>query len=349
MIEMRNHVLTDIPYISKTLSSLGSKFALITDDTVGKLYGKTLSEALKKEGLEVYLFSFPQGEQYKTRQTKELIENEMFERGLGRDTCVIAMGGGVVTDLAGFLAATFCRGVSLVMIPTTLLGMVDASIGGKVGVNVPYGKNLVGAFYLPNKIWIDPSTLQTLHHLERKNGFVEMLKAGLIADADFFTYLHKNPDSILELEVIQKSFEIKLQIVEQDRKDKGIRTLLNFGHTVGHALEKATRYSLKHGEAVALGILCEAFISLKSGVLSEKPFQYIQKVFTPLVPSPKISIDQILTAMQWDKKSSQGKARFVMIEDIGSPCTFDGQYCAPVDKQILMESLEWMLHDLCCH
>ena len=229
-------------------------------------------------GLEAILFSFPNGEQHKSRATKEKLEDQLFEKELGRDICVIALGGGVTTDLGGYLAATYCRGVPLVMMPTSLLGMVDASIGGKTGVNTPYGKNLVGSIYQPKKVLIDPATLQSLPLKELRNGIVEMIKHGLILDRDYFTYLNEHADQLLELDLsilekaIFESCRIKREIVEQDDRESGKRNLLNFGHTVGHALENLTHYSLAHGEAVAIGILVESHLAVQLGHLNSNDF-----------------------------------------------------------------------------
>jgi 3-dehydroquinate synthase len=344
---------------TKYLSSLASRFAIITDDKVTPLYGEQLQAYLVSSGLEVDLFSFPNGEQYKTRETKELLENQLFEKGFGRDSCVIALGGGVVTDIAGYLAATYCRGIPLVMIPTSLLGMVDASIGGKTGVNAFYGKNMLGCIYQPKKVVIDLSTLKSLPKKEFASGVVEMIKHGLIADFKLFEDLEKHPNELLALDssflerVIFESCRIKKEIVEQDEKEKGKRHLLNFGHTVGHALELLTHYSLSHGEAVAIGLLVESYLSLTSGVLDQQSFDRIKKNLIqydlPLKLPSRFSIPTILEAMALDKKSLRGQPRFVMINAIGSPLIHDSSYCAHVEASLLNKALQWMNDDLCCH
>ena len=248
------------------------------------MYGEPLQRELASSGLEAFLFSFSNGEQYKTRETKEILENQLFEKGLGRDTCVIALGGGVVTDIAGYVAATYCRGIPHVMFPTSLLGMVDASIGGKTSVNVPYGKNMVGCIYQPRKVVIDLSTLISLPKKEFANGVVEMIKHGLIADCKLFEDLEKHSDELLALNAVKleqtifESCRIKKEIVEQDEKENGKRRLLNFGHTIGHALERLTHYSLSHGEAVAIGLLVESYLSVRLGILDQKSFERIKKI-----------------------------------------------------------------------
>ncbi len=333
------------------LKGLASKFAIITDDRVKELYGDTF----KGSGLDIEVFSFPGGELYKTRETKAELEDQLLERGFGRDSCVIALGGGVVCDVGGFLAATYCRGVPLVMMPTTLLAMVDASIGGKTGVNVPQGKNLIGAIYQPKKVIIDTSVLKTLPQKELSCGIVEMIKHGLIADAGFFEYLEENYAQILELNLLEKAIEescrIKKEIVEKDEKEMGLRRLLNFGHTIGHALEKLTHYHLSHGEAVAVGLLVESYISYELGFLEHEVVSRIKKILVhyqlPLQFSYRFSSDAIIEAMRTDKKSLKGTPRFALIKGVGEPMSFEGCYCTPVEEPVIKKAIEWMNDDCC--
>lgn len=341
------------------LKSLASRFAIITDDKIASLYGEQLQESLASSDLEVHLFSFPSGEQHKTRATKERLEDQLFENGLGRDTCLIALGGGVVTDIAGYVAATYCRGIPLVMIPTSLLGMVDASIGGKTGVNIPYGKNMLGCIYQPKKVVIDLSTLKSLPKKELANGVVEMIKHGLITDSKLFENLEKHSNQLLTLDsaVLEKtifeSCRIKKEIVEQDEKESGKRRLLNFGHTIGHALERLTDYSISHGEAVAIGLLVESYLSVKLGILDQKSFDRIKKILLqyglPLQLPSRFLIQTILDAMALDKKSLKGQPRFVMISAIGSSLVYDSSYCTHVEESLIKNALHWMNDDLCCH
>lgn len=326
-------------------------YAIISHDKLS--YGAELYELLRKEQREAHLFTFPGGEEHKSRAVKEQLEDQLFAKGLGKDTCIIAIGGGIVTDMGGYIAATYCRGVPLISIPISLLGMVDASIGGKTGINVPYGKNMLGCIYQPKAVIIDPTTLSTLPLEELRNGAVEMIKHGLIGDAAYFHFLEKQVDPFFALDTtileqaISESCKIKIAIVEEDEREQGKRHLLNFGHTVGHALEKMSCFSLSHGEAVAIGILAESHMAMQLGILSQQIFARIHRIFTlyklPLrLPKP-YPIEGLLEAMILDKKSLQGKPRFVLLRDIGVPYLEDEtQFCTSVAEPIISNALQWM-------
>jgi 3-dehydroquinate synthase len=311
------------------------KYALITDSTVEELYGKALYSYLRELGYDVQIFSFPAGEGSKTRTTKEKLEDQLLLAGYGRETTIIALGGGVVTDLAGFLASTFCRGVPLVLIPTTLLGMVDAAIGGKTGVNTEQGKNMIGSFYFPETLVIDAFFLKTLPEKEMFNGTVEMLKAGLIADAEFF----ENFSNIPMGEAIHRSIEIKRRIVAQDPQETGLRRILNLGHTIGHAIETLSHYEISHGEAVAAGIVLEAQIGYELGILKASAFEKISRNF-PQVPF-NFDPEKLLSILCRDKKALGRRPRFVFLKDIGVPLNYDGNYCQEVAPELITQ----VLHD----
>ncbi|MBF0207130.1 MAG: 3-dehydroquinate synthase [Oligoflexia bacterium] len=353
-----------LPSILNLLNSLeknnknnkNNKIAIITDENVLSPYAQPLHDKLVTAGFVAKIFSFASGDNHKTRQTKELIEDQMFAQNFGRDTIVLAVGGGVVTDLAGFIAATFCRGIPYINLPTSLLAMVDASIGGKNGVNIPAGKNLIGTIYQPRGVLIDTKNLKTLPLCELKNGIVEMIKNGLVASAQYFDYLEKNYKKIITLDdhtitqAIHWSCEIKREIVEEDELENGKRRLLNLGHTVGHALEKISNFTLSHGEAVALGILTECHMAVQLKELDAKVLNRILKIFRdyalPLTFPNVPQLDAILDAMILDKKSLQGMARFVVIKEIGTPIAYEGAYCRNIEKNIIKDSLLWIKNDL---
>ncbi len=335
-----------------------SKFAIIADQTVAALYASPLSQWLCDNGIINQIITFPAGESFKTRAIKEQMEDQLFFNGFGRDSVIVALGGGVVTDLGGYLAATYCRGIPLIMMPTSLLAMVDAGIGGKVGINVPFGKNMLGSIYQPRLVLIDSSSLKSLPKKEIQNGFVEMIKHGLVADSHYFNFLEDNADELIQLDsqLIQKAIYqsclIKKGIVERDEREDNRRRILNFGHTIGHALETLTAHSLSHGEAVAIGILVESYIALQSGYLNIEIFKRIHTIFKryelPLVLPNKISINHLLEAMALDKKSINQTPRFVMLNQMGSVHEFQSNYCTSVDKDTIKKACAWMNDDLCC-
>lgn len=307
------------------------KYALITDAHVAELYGKKFCRYLQQLGYQVEIFSFPAGEVSKSRAIKEQLEDALLQKRFSRDTTIVALGGGVVTDLAGFLASTFCRGVDLILIPTTLMAMVDAAIGGKTGVNTPQGKNMIGSFYFPKQIIVDTRFLSTLPDKEMLCGKMEILKAGLIADRELFLNF-----SSLPLEnSLEQALEIKRRIIAQDPYEKGRRRLLNFGHTIGHAIEVASSYQIAHGEAVAIGLVLEARISHVMGLLSSEALAQIEDRLPPVNLS--YNRETLLQAMTLDKKSRPGSIRFVLLQDIGAASACEGEYCAEVPLNVIQE------------
>lgn len=299
-------IIVEEGILKKLSSFVKSRSVIVTDSHVAALYGSLLKGPV---------ITFPPGEKSKTRQMKAYVEDKMLEMGLGRDITIIAVGGGVVTDLAGFVAATYCRGVSYISVPTTLLAMVDASIGGKVGVNTEHGKNLIGAFYNPEIIIVDPSVLKTLPEKEMLNGIAEIIKYGLILDP-----------SLLEMplgeNLIESCIALKQSIVEKDPFEKGLRRVLNFGHTIGHAIEAASSYTLSHGESIAIGMIVEGSFTLKESL---RPL-FEKKGFSLTLPK---NFDEIKyeKALCLDKKALNQKPRFVLLEKKGKVMSFDGNYC----------------------
>lgn len=347
-----NHLLKSFELIHSLKKLDSSLFVIITDSNVAPLHGVSLCKHLVKNSLPAAIIVIPAGEQFKTRETKEYCENRLLSLGAGRDCCIIGLGGGVVTDITGYVAATYCRGAPLILMPTTLLGMIDASIGGKNGINTPQGKNLLGTIYQPKSIFMDISTLQTLSDSEIKEGQSEMIKHALIRDKKYFESLKANCKITKAL--VTKSVQIKHDIVKQDEKELGIRRILNFGHTIGHAIEKASSYTITHGKAVAVGMLVESYLSRELGYLASESFEEIEKVLLPLVKGFSLidfpSIDEIMEGMRFDKKAKRGNPRFVLLEGIGHVVEFAGEYCTEINEGNVRKALIWMeSHVMCQH
>lgn len=306
------------------------KTAVISDACVAQLYGAEIVQKLSSPHTAIKLFTFPAGEASKTREVLHSLQDQLLDWKIDRQTLLIALGGGVTTDLVGFLASTTLRGLPYLSIPTSLLAMVDAAIGGKTGVNTVHGKNLIGCFYPPQAIYIDPYFLKTLPTEELREGTAEMLKHGLIADAAYFHHLHKQADKILNKDAtsligaILPSCRIKAHIVSQDEHEtKGLRHTLNFGHTVAHALEKVSDYTLSHGKAVGIGLLVEARLSHLLGHLSSEELQTIESAlavygFKASIPETLAS-DIILDSMLYDKKREKEELRCILLQKIGLP------------------------------
>lgn len=343
------HLLFSEEIVSE-IRPLASHFAIFCDEQVATLLGQKWTAHLQEAGLSASLFTFPPGEQHKNRETKAKLEDALLAQKFNADSCFIALGGGVTTDLIGFLAATFCRGVPLINIPTTFLGMVDAAIGGKTAVNTPLGKNLIGAFYPADRIYIDPLVLDTLPSFEWTNGCAEVIKYALTCSLPLFHSLKKwNPTDPVYLEnIIHECLMIKAQIVEADfTETSGLRRVLNFGHTIGHAIEWAENYQIPHGEAVAMGILAESHMSMKMKLISEEIYTDIESLIRSfpfeLQLSSGMTLEKIHSALSQDKKALKSTPRFVLLEKIGACSPFLGAYCSEVPQQILEEALAWMI------
>lgn len=301
-----------------------SSFVIISDSAVSEIYGKQIIESLKDKVERIEMLIIPAGEESKNwEQVGELVR-KMVQMGFDRKCTVLALGGGVVGDLAGFVARVFLRGVSFVQIPTSLLAMVDSSVGGKTGVDIPEGKNLVGAFYQPKKVIIDLSFLSSLSEKQLQIGLAEVIKYGVIWDADFFSYLEENMEAILERDeqclekIIRKSVEIKAEAVSKDEQESGLRMMLNFGHTYGHAIELLSEFKLSHGEAVAVGMhfACR-LVEEKGFAATNRVCALIEKAGLPIHYENNFTHEEILAVMKKDKKASKGEVRFVLPKTIG--------------------------------
>lgn len=312
--------------LQEYLKSLGCRVAVISDTTVGPMHASSFTD----------LFLFPAGEKHKTRETKADLEDQLLEAGYGRDTVIVGIGGGVITDMAGFIAATYCRGVPLVLVPTSLLAMVDAGIGGKTGVNIGPYKNYIGAIYPATETFIDPTVLATQPIASYRDGLVEMIKHGLIWDSTIFSWIEKHTQALLDKDPtllekgIRDSCAIKREVVQRDSHEAGLRRILNFGHTIGHAIETASNYGVSHGTAVAYGCLVEA----KMSGFSEKEIARIEALFLaigiPLEQAEAFPLDQLWDIMKHDKKAKGGQPRFVTLKAIGQVETHGGEYCTSI-------------------
>ena len=319
-----------LPALGKRCVSHGltGRAAVVTNPTVNALYGDTVQRSLTSAGYPVTMIEIPDGEEYKNAVTLNSVYDALIDAGLDRRSFIVALGGGVVGDLAGFAAATFLRGIPFVQAPTTLLAQVDSSVGGKTAIDHPRGKNLIGAFYQPRLVLIDVETLSTLPKREYCAGFAEVVKYGIAIDRSFFDYLEQHADALLAMErdsliaVIQRCCELKAQVVELDEKEAGPREALNYGHTLGHALETLAGYRcLVHGEAVAIGMALAARISALRGECRDDDVARILKLLGSLglsVTPPAVESSQLLDALLKDKKSREGSINFICNRGIGN-------------------------------
>jgi len=327
-------------------------FAVVSDSNVTGLYATPVVERLCELGCRTTeVISFPAGEQSKNRRVKESVEDRMFRAGLGRDTVVVAVGGGVVGDLAGFVAATFARGVRLVQIPTTLLAMVDSSIGGKTGVDVPWGKNLVGAFHQPAMVLIDPGVLATLAEEQFVSGMAEVVKHGVIRDKSLFSFIEDNLErikagSVNEIaELIWRNCRIKADVVAEDEREENLRQILNFGHTVGHAVEAFSSYRWLHGQCVALGMSVEADIACRMGLLKAGEAARLDSLLGSLglpveLGDLQAPAGKLIEITLQDKKARGGRPRYALPCAIGRMATSrDGAYGLEVEDSVASQAL----------
>jgi 3-dehydroquinate synthase len=341
---------------------LGSrKLVLITDDVVARYYdewtrataeARQLGARATDAGIRLRAHSrltFPAGEASKTRETWIRLSDEMLGLGLDRQAAVVALGGGVAGDLAGFVAATFLRGIPYAQVPTTLLAMLDASVGGKVGVDTPLGKNLVGAFHPPAIVVADPLTLLSLPDRIFRAGLAEAVKHGLIADERYFDWIEANARRLgaRDLEalthLVTRSVEIKAAVVTEDEREGGRRAILNAGHTIAHGLEQESRYRLPHGEAVALGLVAECRIAERMGLapagLAERVLNVLQALGLPTRLAQHVQVPRVLEAMLHDKKNREGQVHLALPSRLGSMHEGAGRWTVPVTEELLASAL----------
>ena len=321
----------------------------VTDATVSGLYGTRVTTALSRLDSRGVL-AFDLREETKTRESWATITDELLRARLGRDTTLVAVGGGVVGDVVGFVAATYMRGVPFVQVPTTLLAMVDASVGGKTGVDTPHGKNLVGAFHQPVAVVIDPSLLATLPPPQYRAGFAEIIKHGVIADAAYFTavaeFLGGNAfgaerwDDLVP--IIERSVQIKAAVVARDERESGLRKVLNFGHTIAHAIEAATGYRTLHGDAVAIGMVVEAriaeLVGIADGGISGEIARVVSAAGLPAAV-PAMDVDSLIRFTHADKKARGGRVEYALPKRIGEMAGEERGWAIPVDDALIREAL----------
>ncbi|MBF4988980.1 3-dehydroquinate synthase [Methylophilus sp. 14] len=327
-----------LPYLKR------KQVAIVSNTTVAPLYMQAIAQPLRDAGVSVIEIILPDGEAHKNNQTLQIIYDHLLQNRCERNTTLIALGGGVVGDLTGYAAATYLRGVPFIQVPTTLLSQVDSSVGGKTGINHPLGKNMIGAFYQPKLVLADIDTLKTLPQRELSAGIAEVIKYGLIRDADFFDWLETNMSALMALDTAVASYAIyrscqnKAEVVVADEHEQGERALLNLGHTFGHAIENAMGYGVwLHGEAVATGTVMAADLSQRMGWLNAAQIARIKTIMQAAklpIDAPDLGADEYLRLMQLDKKVSDGRIRLILQQDIGK-AVMTADYDADKLKQTL--------------
>lgn len=333
------HIIPEgLKHIGEKVSNLkiGKKILVVSNPEIFDYYGQITIDSLQKQGFEVNYHLIRAGENYKHLDSIAQVYDTALKYRLERNSTMVALGGGVIGDMTGFAAATWLRGINFIQIPTSLLAMVDASVGGKTGVNHPQGKNLIGAFYQPKLVLIDPIVLKTLPEREFKAGMAEVIKYGVIWDKTLFEALEQaqsidslnNLDEVLLSDILTRSCQAKADVVSQDEKESNIRAILNYGHTIGHAVESLTNYeTFVHGEAVAIGMAMAGKIAVKMGLWSAEEAQrqdkLILKAGLPTTIPDYLEIDDIISHLLLDKKVKDGKVRFILPETIGKVTILD--------------------------
>ncbi len=326
-----------------------SSYVIVCDSITEKLFGRKLKQLLAKKGMKIELLSFEGGEKLKNLTTVENILDKMLAKGIDRNSFVVALGGGVVGDLAGFVAASYMRGIPYVQVPTTLLAMVDSGLGGKVGVDLKHGKNSCGAFYQPKAMFVNISYLDSLPKKQIKNGLAECIKHGIIADKKLFRFIEKNLDKIFSKKrtvlkkLVADNCRIKSRIVMKDEKEKGLRKTVNFGHTIGHAVESVTNYrKYSHSEAIACGMYYEALLAQKLTGFSENETQRIRKIIERTgfrIRLAEITNKKLVEAMKKDKKNVSGKINFSFPTRIGKMFPAKGKYSVSASPTLIRKVL----------
>ena len=348
--ELAEQLITDL---KNGLVGNIAKFAVVTDSIVEKLYAKDILDRLNHAGYQAELFVFEAGEKQKTRQTKEMIEDAMLEKGFRRDCCIIAVGGGVVTDLADFVAGTFGRGVPFINYATTLLAAADASVGGKTAVDTPLATNLIGLFNQPRKVYLDIATWNTLPRRQIASGLAETIKHACMASAELFAYLDAHMEEIFRIEeapcqyIANQNCRLKYEVVMKDERESGLREILNLGHTVGRAIETVSDYQLLHGEALSIGLIAEVNLALRFGYVSDTQrnavIALLEKTGLPTQIPDYIDREALVKKLYTDKKVKNGQLRFVLQKGIGSVVEFaDGVFATPVEEAIAREIITAM-------
>ncbi len=320
------------------------RFTLIADDRVASLYGERILALLSDAGMRADLLTFPAGETSKSRESWGVICDAMLAAGLGRDSAVLALGGGVTGDLAGFVAATYMRGLPLVQLPTSLLAMIDSSVGGKTGIDTPAGKNLLGAFHPPRLVLAEAAALRTLPPAELRSGLAEAIKHGAIADAGYLQAIETSLDRVFAADaaatvpLIERSVEIKAAVVASDEREAGPRKTLNFGHTVGHAVEAASEFRLLHGEAVAIGMVAEARIGERLGIgergTADRLRRALARAGLPVAVPPDLDPRDLVERTRLDKKARAGRVEYVLLRRIG-----EASWGHRVEDEVVLEAL----------
>ena len=343
-----NGLFQQLPDILSKLRPV-SRYVIITDSVVKKIYGVELCAALRSAGLRVDLLSLPAGEKNKNEKTHSALLHGMLRKKCGRDTMILALGGGVVGDIAGYVAAVYMRGIPYVQIPTSFLAMVDSSLGGKVGVDTEFGKNLIGAFWHPDAVIADVDFLDSLSREQLISGLMEAVKIFLTYDKKYFELVCRQWDLILKKDskflrsVISRAIELKIGVVQRDEHESNERMVVNFGHTIGHAIEQLSGYTILHGYGVALGVLVESKMAHLMGALSEKDFLTVRDAMRRFGIDERFirrfSVSNILKQTLIDKKSRNNKIRYVLLERIGKAMTKRGIFGHEVDINIVRQAL----------